>query len=168
MLSNRLFSPLSFRAICAGDQSFLAQLYASTRAAELAAVPWSDAEKQTFLLAQFQFQHRYYQEHFPVARFDVIEWAGAAIGRVYVNIENNNIRLIDIALLPEYQQRGIGTFILRDLMQQASQLGGYLRLYVELNNPAYLWYERLGFVAIGTNGVYQQMEWSSVTAEKLA
>ncbi|MBC7171600.1 MAG: hypothetical protein H5U40_04200, partial [Polyangiaceae bacterium] len=54
------------------DLSFLAELYGSTREEELAPVPWSPDQKRAFLESQFAAQHRYYQEHYAGARFDLV------------------------------------------------------------------------------------------------
>ena len=63
---------LSLRPIGARDHGFLYKVYAGTRTEELAAVPWGEAEKQSFLRMQFDAQHRYYAQQFPAARFDVV------------------------------------------------------------------------------------------------
>jgi ribosomal protein S18 acetylase RimI-like enzyme len=63
----------------------------------------------------------------------------------------------DIALLPEYCNRGIGTTLLRT--SEAATAGKPLRIHVERFNPALRLYERLGFTPIAGRGVYLFMEW---------
>ena len=68
---------------------------------------------------------------------------------------------MDIALLPEYRNKGIGTAILRDLMDKARQEDLPLVLRVEFFNPAIRLYQRFGFVKTReVNSVYQEMVWT--------
>jgi ribosomal protein S18 acetylase RimI-like enzyme len=151
------------RTIIDSDLPFLSALYASTRAAELAATDWSNEQKKFFLNSQFQLQHNYYLQQFSHEQFQVIERDGHALGRLYVGWEDNNLRLIDIALLPEYQHQGIGGALMRELMAQVSDKKGRLLLHVELTNPVRDWYLRLGFVprsaGASSNPLYQQLQW---------
>ncbi|MES2674903.1 MAG: GNAT family N-acetyltransferase [Pseudomonadota bacterium] len=143
------------------DLPFLLSLYASTRAHELAALNWSDEQKKFFINSQFQLQHHYYQQQFHAAQFHVITAAGRDVGRLYYGWEGNDLRLIDIALLPEYQNQGIGGVLIRKLMQEVSAGDGSLLLHVELNNPARTWYLNLGFIAGTDDGIYQKLSWAN-------
>src|SRR5262249_43580664 len=147
-------------------EAFLFRVYASTRELELAVVPWSDEQKNAFLSMQFQAQSRSYRDQFPKADYQVISRAGADLGRLIVNrtTDYEDIRLIDIALLPEHRNAGIGTALIKDLLDEATRTERPLRLHVETYNPAYHLYERLGFKKIADEGVYWQMEWRARTA----
>jgi GNAT superfamily N-acetyltransferase len=101
----------------------LLAVYASTREPELAAVEWDAAQKAAFVEMQFDAQHAYYQEHYAGAAFDVILVDGQPAGRLFVSREENEIRIVDIALLPEYCNRGIGTTLLRELQSEAAAAG---------------------------------------------
>ena len=153
-------SSITFRPIRSEDEAFLYRLYASTRENELAQVPWDDGEKETFLRMQFQAQHQYYQEQFLNAEFQIILRDGRLIGRLYVDRRADEIRLIDIALLPEERNGGIGTSLLKELLVEAVRAGKPVRIHVERYNPALRLYERLGFSRIDDQGVYHLMEWS--------
>lgn len=152
-------SAVTFRPIGPGDQDFLHRLYASTRQEELAPVPWSEEEKAAFLRMQFEAQHKHYQEHYPQARFDLVLADGEPVGRLYVEEWPTQIRLIDIALLPEHRNRGLGSRLLRDLMAEAERARKPLTIHVEKLNPAMRLYRRLGFRSIEDKGVYDLMEW---------
>jgi len=151
---------VEFRPITEADRPFLARLYASTRADEMALVPWPDEQKAAFLTQQFEAQHKYYHEVFTEAEFYVIERRGEAIGRLYRDDRDDEIRLIDIALVPEARGQGLGGAILRDLLDEACSRGLLVRIHVERNNPALRLYERLGFRPIEDQGVYHLMEFS--------
>ncbi len=150
------------RPIRPDDQDFLYQLYASTREQELAVTDWNEPQKETFLTMQFQAQHQFYQEHFSQAVFDVVELAGKPIGRLYVDRRTDEIRIIDIALLPTHRNQGLGQHLLQQLLDEAKQAKRPLRIHVEHFNPALKFYERLGFVNTGDNGVYYLMEANQV------
>lgn len=147
------------------DLPFLRELYAGTREAELAAVPWPDAEKRAFLHQQFEAQRRYYRQQMPDAAFDIIEVDGDRAGRLYVDRRDDELRLVDIALLPDWRGQGIGTGLLRELMAEAGARDAPLRIHVEKNNPAYRLYRRLGFECIEDKGVYDLLEWSRKVEE---
>ena len=81
----------------------------------------------------------------PGASFDVIVVDGQPVGRLYVARWSDEIRIVDIALLSDYCNRGIGTTLLRGLQSEAAAAGKPLRIHVERFNPALRLYERLGF-----------------------
>ncbi len=149
---------ISFRSISEADQEFLYRVYASTREEELANVPWDDDQKEAFLRMQFNAQHIHYQQHYPDARFEITSLDGEQIGRLYVDRRADEIRIIDIALLPQYRGAGIGAGILKDLLAEAATAGKPVRIHVEHNNPAMRLYQRLGFEKLSETGVYFLME----------
>ena len=151
---------VTLRPIRPEDGPFLLRVYASTREPELATVEWDAAQKAAFVRMQFDAQHAYYQEHYAGAAFDVIVVDGQPAGRLYVAREDDEMRIIDIALLPDYCDRGIGTMLLRGLQSEAAAAGKPLRIHVERFNPALRLYERLGFNPIADRGVYLFMEWT--------
>jgi ribosomal protein S18 acetylase RimI-like enzyme len=150
---------LSFRPIGDDDLPFLARLYASTRWEELAEVPWTEEQKHAFLRFQFDAQHDHYQKHYPKASFEVVLADGEPAGRLYVDEWPEEIRLVDIALLPEHRGRGLGTRLLGGVMERAAAAAKPLTIHVEGFNRALGLYERLGFRRIGEHGPYHLMEW---------
>lgn len=160
---------LALRPIGPEDMPFLLRLYRSTREEELAmVVDWSDEQKDWFILMQFNAQHTWYQEHYVGATFDVILVDEAPAGRLYVHRREREIRLVDIAFLPEFRNRGLGTSLLRALFAEAEGAGKPLTIHVEKYNPAMRLYERLGFTRIDETGPYDLMEWRPASAESPA
>ncbi len=158
--SARLPAAIGFRPIAESDLPFLSSLYASTRAEEVAQVPqWNDEQRRQFLQMQFDAQHKFYQEQFDQAEFLIIEREGQAVGRVYTDRREDEIRLIDIALMPETRAQGLGSALLEDLLEEGQHTGLPVRIHVEKNNPAMRLYIRLGFRQIEDQGVYDLMEW---------
>jgi ribosomal protein S18 acetylase RimI-like enzyme len=142
------------RPVEPGDREFLYRVYASTRAEELAVVPWDEAEREAFLRAQFDAQDRWYREHYTQATYEVILVGGEPAGRLYLHRGEAEIRIVDIALLPEHRGNGVGTSVLRDLLAEADAAGKRVTIHVERLNPALRLYERLGFSVAEDKGVY--------------
>ena len=140
------------------DERFLRRVYASTRAEELAVVPWDEAQKEAFIRAQFAAQDRWYREHYPGASFDIVLIDGEPAGRLYVHRGESEIRIVDMALLPEHRGNGVGTSLLRDLLAEAEADGKRVTIHVERLNPALRLYERLGFSVAEDKGVYLFLE----------
>jgi GNAT superfamily N-acetyltransferase len=140
------------------DRGFLAALYASTRAEELAAVPWSDAQKREFLDHQFALQREQYRLHYAGAEWLVIEREQQPVGRLYLKRGRVDLRLMDIALMPELRGQGLGTRLTRAVLEWGDALGLPVTLHVEPFNPAYRLYRRFGFAYVRSTGVYHFLE----------
>jgi ribosomal protein S18 acetylase RimI-like enzyme len=146
------------RPVVDADRAFLVELYGSTREDELAQVQWDDGARRAFVEHQFAAQDAHYRANYPGATLDVIEVDGAPAGRLYVHRGPGDIRIMDIALAPEFRGRGIGSGLLRSLIDEAEASGRKLSIHVERNNPARSLYDRLGFQPAGEHGVYVLME----------
>lgn len=148
------------------DLPFLVQLYGSTRADELASVPWSAEQKAAFLAQQFVAQRRHYRAYTDCA-FDVIENNGEPAGRLYLQTQPSRLHIVDVALLPAWRGHGVGALLLEGLQAAGRGCGKNVSTFVEKFNPALRFYQRLGFVEIADHGVYLEMEWrpESLAAE---
>jgi ribosomal protein S18 acetylase RimI-like enzyme len=144
------------------DYEELVGVYASTRAAELAQVTWwDDAQKLAFCRMQYDAQKTEYDARYPDAQYDLILLEGRLAGRYWVGRGEDEIRLLDIALLPWAQGQGVGTVLVRALIEEARASHRRLRHMVfVLNEGARRLYERLGFVVFEeAGGAYLHMEW---------
>jgi GNAT superfamily N-acetyltransferase len=151
---------LTLRRVGPDDEEFLFALYSSTREDELAQVEWGEGQKDQFLRWQYELQRGEYQTRFPDADYYIVLMDDRPAGRIWIGRDQQQIRLLDIALLPEFQNRGAGTLLLRHLMDEASLSDKPLRHMVfVLNSDAHRFYERLGFVVIDDLGAYKHMEW---------
>lgn len=144
---------VTLRPITGADEPFLARLFATTREAELAPVPWTDEQKAAFVAQQFAAQSAAYGAY-EVRDFQVIEQDGEPIGRLYLTEMHGGLHVTDLALLPEQCGQGIGSAVLAQVIADGDASGRPVSLYVERWNPAQRLYARLGFVPIGSDDVY--------------
>ena len=151
---------IGLRAAEPCDDALLMAIYGSTRADELATTDWDEARKRAFVEQQFRAQDQYYRANYANATYQVILVDGEPAGRLYVARWPDEIRIMDIALLPAFRGRGVGTRLLGDLQAEALAGGKPLRIHVERFNPALSLYARLGFRLVEDRGVYLFLEWS--------
>lgn len=142
------------------DLSFLLQVYTSTRAEELAIVPWPEDQKRAFLIQQFGAQRTHYRAYFPQTAFLVIERCDEPIGRLYLDDRRTRLHIVDIALLPQNRDGGIGTALLTAIQDHARAQGKGVGIFVERMNPAKSLYDRLGFRVIREEEIYLEMDWT--------
>lgn len=151
---------VELRPVTPADDEFLVSVYAATRAEEMAQVPWSDEQKTAFLRWQCGLQRNEYEATYPNQQCSVILVDDQPAGRIWISRSDDQMRLLDIALLEEFQNRGVGTLLLRRLIDEAIRDKKLLRHMVfVLNTDAKRFYERLGFVVIEEVGAYHHMEW---------
>jgi ribosomal protein S18 acetylase RimI-like enzyme len=145
--------------VLTSDEPFLYRTFASTRAEEMALTGWNAEQQETFLRMQYDAQRRSYLMQLPEAKYWVIRCDGTAVGRLIVERTAEEIHVVDIALLPEFRKRGIGSTLMESIIKEASQAAKTVRLHVERFNPALCWYERLGFSVVDTGPIYLEMVW---------
>lgn len=141
-----------------GDLEASYRIFRSTREEEFARAPWTDGQRDAFFRMQFDAQHTQYLAGYPDATFDLMLVDDVIAGRLYVDRRAKEIRIVDIALLPEFRARGIGSQLIRELIGEADRDGKVLSIHVEIHNPARRLYERLGFLLAEDKGMYLFME----------
>lgn len=153
---------IQLRPVTAEDSAFLLKVYASAREEELAQADWDEAQKLAFLASQLHAQKVSYDQRFPDAAHDVILCDGEAAGQIWVGRNDDEIRLLDIALLSEHRNKGIGTMLVKRLQREALASGKRLGHCVFNGNTRVMsLYTRLGFVHTHDLGAYCNMEWKS-------
>ncbi len=151
----------SLRAMRDGDLPALRDLYAETRAQEMASVPWPAIAKRGFLDQQFALQHQHYLTHFADTDFLAIEHRGRLAGRYYLQRVAPAHLLVDISLFARHRGSGIGGALIRQSQADAAALGRGMSLHVLHANPdARRLYERLGFVGEADTGTHLKMGWT--------
>ena len=158
-MTSSIHGQITLRASTGEDEPFLREVYAGTRADELALVDWSEEQKAAFLDGQFRAQHTYYHEQMPGAAYDIVLEDGVGVGRLYIDRRAGDLHVVDIALLPQHRNRGIGGHLIRRIMEEAAAKSQSVSLYVELFNRARRFYDRSGFREVRTEGIYLLMKW---------
>lgn len=146
------------RPVGEDDLEFLQAVYASSREAELAHVPWSDDQRAAFLQMQFTAQLNHYREHLPAAEHDIILIDERPAGRLYAERREREIRILDITLLTAERNRGVGSGLIGALLAEADAAGKSVSIYVENFNPSRRLFERLGFRVIEDDGLNLLLE----------
>ena len=152
---------LSFRTIQDNDLPFLKELYASSRAEELAAAGMTEEQQKMFLAMQFEAQHNYYHDKFSEAAFELILGDSEPIGRRYIDVRADELRILDLVLLPEHRGKGIGTRLLAELQHEGSEKQLPVRIILQAAERSRSLFERLGFQPIEEDGPNTLLEWRS-------
>jgi ribosomal protein S18 acetylase RimI-like enzyme len=161
---------LSVRPATDLDEPFLFTLYASTRAAELAAWGWDDSLQEKFLELQFRAQQQHYgaypspvhwliERQAPLGAANPDQQLVQPIGRLLLSFMPAEIRLVDIALLPDFRGQGIGAALVGWVQAQARAQQKAVRLHVAPASQARKLYERLGFNRREDLQTHWLMEW---------
>jgi len=153
-------SNITLRPAGPDDYEFLVEVYGSTRAEELALVPWNNEQRDAFIRSQFNAQQEHYLKTYPGATHDIIVSNGRPVGRLYVARLDHEIRIIDITLLPTERNVGIGSYLIKQLLDDAKQTGKITRIYVEEFNPSLRLFQRLGFSPSEQHGIHLLLQWS--------
>ena len=151
---------IKLRPVAPDDYDFLVGVYGSTRAEELALVPWTDEQRNLFVRSQFDAQQDHYLKTYPGASHDIILADGRPVGRLYVARLEQEIRIIDITLLPAERNAGIGSYLITQLLDDAKRAGKITRIYVEEFNPSLRLFQRLGFLPSEQHGIHLLLQWS--------
>ena len=149
---------VTLRPVGPADRDFLIEVYGSTRADELALVPWTDEQRQAFIQYQFNAQQEHYLKTYPAASHDIILSNDRRVGRLYVARLDHEIRIIDITLLPAERNVGIGSYLIQQLLDEANHTGKLTRIYVEDFNPSLRLFERFGFSRSEQQGIHILMQ----------
>ena len=149
--------PISWRSATAADAAFCFSVYASTRAEELATWGWGVAQQEIFLKMQFAAQAASYRATFPGASHAIVLRGDRPVGTLIVNHTAEEIRLVDVAFLPQHRGAGLGTEVIRRLQAEAHGSGRPLRLQVLRTSRAARLYARLGFITTGGDEMRVEM-----------
>ena len=148
---------ITLTPISDADLGFLFELYAATRAEEMSMTGWGSEDILTFLKMQFELQHIQYMKNYDNPTFDLIMAAGQPVGRLYVNRGKDDLRIIDLALLPQFRRQGIARVLLESIFKESAAANCPVSLHVERENPIMEWYCRLGFKTVREVGIYYLM-----------
>ena len=151
---------IGVRPVAPGDEDLLLEIYKSSRGDDLRGLGWDEDRISEFLVMQYEAQQQFHKGEYKQANDEIVLLAGKPAGRLFVDRREYEIRCIDVALLPEYRNNGIGTFLIGKLQEEASREKKPLRLQVIRFSRAVNLFERAGFVRTSETGTHFQMEWT--------
>ncbi len=159
---------ITFRPVHSGDEPFIYRLFFSSRSDLAWITGMSEDMKNLFIYQQFHCEREQMLKEYPDGDFNIVLFAGEPVGRLYVHRGIKVLRIIAMALLPEYRGRGIGGKLLADILEEASRAVKQVRLQVAWYNiAARTLYEKLGFVVVKDAGVYCEMQWTPPTISEI-
>ena len=147
----------TLRAATPDDEAFLFEVYAATRQAEFSFLAVDEEQKLALIKMQYDIRRSQYDEGYPQAESSIVIVGDHPVGTILINESEREIALVDVALLPERRNAGIGSWLLRQLLDRAVKNGKPVRLQVMKSNPALRLYERLGFSRIEESSMYLEM-----------
>lgn len=154
--------PVHVRPETSDDQPFLYELFRGHVTAELAGLLLDPSTREGLIRMQFAAQTKSYRAGFPDARFDILERAGAPVGRMVVDAGNATepACIVDFALLPACRGQGLGSAILAAVLDRLAPAGRPVRCKVLAHNePSIRMCRRVGFTEIGQVLPFLQLEW---------
>ena len=153
-------STVSLQPASQEQQAFLLAAYMSSRDDEMAAVTWDEPTKRAFLKMQFEAQQQHYQTNYTNTTREIVYLRDTPIGLIWVARWSGEIRLMDMVILREYRNHGIGSYLLQRLLTEAGQTDRMMTLHVWEGNPASIrFYLRHGFIKTTSDGMYAHMAW---------
>ena len=151
---------ISVRPVMPGDEDLLLEIYKSSRGDDLRGLGWDEDRIGEFLAMQYEAQQLFHAAEYKQANDQIVLLSGKPAGRLIVERREYEIRCIDVALLPEHRNNGIGAFLIGKLQEEASRENKPLRLQVIRFSRAVNLFERSGFVRTSETGTHFQMEWT--------
>ena len=153
-------STLAVRPALPQDEIFLYELYVAIRGPLFALAPITGAQREHLLRMQFQAQISSYTQQFPNSCYHVVLLDSKLVGRLWVAPGNNAYLLVDIAIHPNVQSKGLGTVLVQRLQQEAQQAKLPICSMVDRFNPGSLkFHQRLGFQIVREDLLQYYMEW---------
>jgi len=150
---------ITLRPASEDDRDFLLVLYKSSRGDDLRGLGWDEARIDEFLGMQYEAHQNFLVTDHPNLQDQIVLSYGEPVGHLAIEQRPDEIRLVDMALLPSHRQRGTGTLLIQELQTQAAAAKRPLRLQVIRFNRAVELFEHLGFRRTSETGSHFQMEW---------
>lgn len=152
------------RSATQADEPFLFALFAHDKALEFAPLGWSSEQLHPLIEMQFRARQQTWAQIYPAAADSILCLEdGEPVGRRLMDRRAGSYRIVDLAVLPEYRNRGIGASTLHLAQEAARSESVALRLRVARTNIAMRLYERLGFTKIAEDELAFEMEWAPST-----
>jgi GNAT superfamily N-acetyltransferase len=146
------------------DDAFVYDVFCTTWESEVAALPNQNLA-QHVLRIQHIAQERRFAARYPEYQRYIVLHDGEPAGRLYVHETDSTMHVVDLTLMPEFRDQGIGTRLFHDLFRHAEAAGQSITLQVERRNErATMLYTALGFDLVTVDDLDNYFEWVPDTA----
>ncbi len=153
-------STLAVRPALPQDEIFLYELYVAIRGPMFALAPISGTQREELLRMQFRAQVSSYTQQFPNSCYHVVVLDSKPVGRLWVAPGQDALLLVDIAVHPKVQSKGLGSVVVKQIQQEAQKAKLAIRSTVDRFNPGSLkFHQRLGFQIVREDQLQYYMEW---------
>ena len=153
-------STLAVRPALPQDEIFLYELYVAIRGPQFALAPITGTQREHLLRMQFRAQMSSYAQQFPNSCYHVVLLDAKPVGRLWVAPGEREFHLVDIAVHPSLQSKGLGTVLVRRLQQEAQRVKLPIRSTVDRFIPGSLrFHQRLGFTIVREDLLQYYMQW---------
>jgi GNAT superfamily N-acetyltransferase len=153
-------STLAVRPALPQDEIFLYELYVAIRGPLFALAPITGAQREHLLRMQFHAQTSSYTQQFPNSCYHVVLLDSKPVGRLWVAPADNAFLLVDIAIHPSVQSKGLGTVLVQRLQQEAQRAKLPIKSMVDrFNTGSVRFHQRLGFQIVREDLLNHYMEW---------
>jgi N-acetylglutamate synthase-like GNAT family acetyltransferase len=155
-------STLAVRPALPQDEIFLYELYRAIRGPQFDMTPLNAQQKEHMLRFQFQAQISSYTQQYPNSCYHIVLVDGKPCGRLWVAPATRALHLVDIAIHPNLQKKGVGTVLVQRLQQEAQNLKVPITSMVDRCNPGSLrFHQRLGFTIVREDVLNYFLEWNA-------
>jgi ribosomal protein S18 acetylase RimI-like enzyme len=153
-------STIAVRPALPQDEIFLYELYSAVRGPEFALAPVSATEREHLIRMQFHGQMSAYTQMYPNSCYHIVLLDSKPVGRLWVAPGDRELHLVDIAVHPSLQSKGIGTVLVQRLQQDATHARLPITSCVFRFNPGSVrFHKRLGFAIVREDEMYHYMQW---------
>lgn len=109
------------------------------------------------------WQMKYHEQDFNTDILQIIEVNGRPAGTLESFVEDGAVRVSGLYITDEFQNKGIGTSIMKTIIGEANSKNLSVQLQVlKVNKSAKKFYERLGFELQGENETHYKMIFRSM------
>jgi ribosomal protein S18 acetylase RimI-like enzyme len=153
-------STLAVRPALPQDEIFLYELYSAVRGPEFDLAPISATQKEHLIRMQFHGQMSAYTQNYPNSCYHIVLLDSKPVGRLWVAPGEREFHLVDIAVHPSVQNKGIGTVLVQRLQQEATRARlPITSCSLRFNLGSLRFHKRLGFTILREDEMYSYMQW---------
>lgn len=139
------------------------ELYSAIRGPEFALAPITPTQREHLLRMQFRGQLSSYTQMYPNSCYHIVLLDSKPVGRLWVAPGDREFHLVDVAVHPSLQNKGIGTVLIRRLQQEAANSSLPISCCVLKFNPGSLrFHKRLGFSIVREDELYYFLQWKAL------